>query len=314
MRCPRAGLHHLRSRAASGISLPPPPYPPPQAGEGREGVARGASLDWDRFFGAGNTRCNGARSPPPGWGGRTGSSAPAKSQEAWPEVEPWGRKSLWREPWWNAGRRARPQAEGGASRFFVARTARRLRAGHETLRLPAFRFPFIWSVIVIEAGNHRRPNLTGSCFEGFFANGVGMAWARMRRENDATYPPPRSAAQRGRGTARSAVEGARGGAACICVTDLCSGADAPTGALRAPPPPLSRGRMEKPASRGSKCRNKKKKKRQKRDKKREKKEGAEENGAQKFASRGRCREDADADVTRSNTFRTRPDAGCVRSG
>jgi len=90
----------------------------------------------------------------------------AKSREAWPEAEPWGRKSLWREPWWNAGRRARPQAEGGASRFFVARTARRLRAGHETLRLPAFRLPFIWSVIVIEAGNHRRPNLTGSRFEG----------------------------------------------------------------------------------------------------------------------------------------------------
>ena len=28
---------------------------------------------------------------------------------------------LWREPWWNAGRRARPQAEGGASRSFGAR-------------------------------------------------------------------------------------------------------------------------------------------------------------------------------------------------
>ena len=31
---------------------------------------------------------------------------------------------------WNAGRRARPQAEGGASRFSVVRTARRLRAGN----------------------------------------------------------------------------------------------------------------------------------------------------------------------------------------
>ena len=36
----------------------------------------------------------------------------AASQEAWPDAEPWGRKSLWQKPWWNADRRARPQAEG----------------------------------------------------------------------------------------------------------------------------------------------------------------------------------------------------------
>jgi hypothetical protein len=53
-----------------------------------------------------------------------------------------------------------------------------------------------------------------------------------------------SPAKAGRGTARSVVEGARGGAVCIRVTDLCSGANAPTGALRAPPPPLSRGRIK----------------------------------------------------------------------
>src|ERR1700677_4893942 len=29
------------------------------------------------------------------------------SQEAWPEAEPWGPTSLWREPWWDAERRAR---------------------------------------------------------------------------------------------------------------------------------------------------------------------------------------------------------------
>jgi hypothetical protein len=34
-----------------------------------------------------------------------------------PMLSPSGRKSLWREPRWNAGRRARPQAEGGASRL-----------------------------------------------------------------------------------------------------------------------------------------------------------------------------------------------------
>ena len=42
---------------------------------------------------------------------------PAAFREAWPEAEPSGRKSRWREPSWNAGRRARPQAEGGASRL-----------------------------------------------------------------------------------------------------------------------------------------------------------------------------------------------------
>jgi hypothetical protein len=61
-----------------------------------------------------------------------------------------GVRSLPQVPWWNADRRARPQAEGGASRFFVARPARRLRAGHETLRLSAFRFPlFVLSYFVI---------------------------------------------------------------------------------------------------------------------------------------------------------------------
>jgi len=33
--------------------------------------------------------------------------AETKSQEAWPGPEPWGLASLWREPRWNAGRRAR---------------------------------------------------------------------------------------------------------------------------------------------------------------------------------------------------------------
>jgi hypothetical protein len=42
-------------------------------------------------------------------------------REAWPDAEPSGRKSRWREPRWNAGRRARPQAEGGASRLTLWR-------------------------------------------------------------------------------------------------------------------------------------------------------------------------------------------------
>jgi hypothetical protein len=44
-------------------------------------------------------------------------SVPRHLREAWPDAEPAGRKSRRREPSWNAGRRARPQAEGGASRL-----------------------------------------------------------------------------------------------------------------------------------------------------------------------------------------------------
>jgi hypothetical protein len=39
--------------------------------------------------------------------------------------------SLWREPWWNADRRARPQAEGGASRFLRGASRTPLACGHE---------------------------------------------------------------------------------------------------------------------------------------------------------------------------------------
>jgi hypothetical protein len=52
---------------------------------------RGASLDWDR---------QGRVTPAQRIG-------PAGSQEAWPDAEPWGRKSFWPEPQWNAGRRTR---------------------------------------------------------------------------------------------------------------------------------------------------------------------------------------------------------------
>ena len=47
-----------------------------------------------------------------------------------PELSPRDESPAGKNRKWNAGRRARPQAEGGASRhLFVARTARRLRAG-----------------------------------------------------------------------------------------------------------------------------------------------------------------------------------------
>jgi hypothetical protein len=43
---------------------------------------------------------------------------------------------------WNAGRRARPQAEGGASRLTPWRVPHAACAGITTMRLPAFRSPF----------------------------------------------------------------------------------------------------------------------------------------------------------------------------
>jgi hypothetical protein len=93
----------------------------------RTGV-RGASLDWDRQ-GAGNARCNGARSSAPRLERALGSCAPAASQEDWPDAEPWGRKSLWREPLWNADRRAHLRG-----------CAPRASAEDVTQRLPAFCF------------------------------------------------------------------------------------------------------------------------------------------------------------------------------
>jgi hypothetical protein len=70
------------------------------------------------------------------------------------------RYSLWQEPWWNADRQARPQAEGGASRLAVARAARRLRADSNNLRLPAFRILFrsFVACFFVIAGHSRSKN------------------------------------------------------------------------------------------------------------------------------------------------------------
>jgi hypothetical protein len=68
----------------------------------------------------------------------------AASREAWPEAEPSGRKSCWRKPQVEC-RQASAPASGGRRKppYSVARPARRLRAGNTTMRLPAFRYPFI---------------------------------------------------------------------------------------------------------------------------------------------------------------------------
>ncbi len=92
----RARNDTLRSRAASGIMLTGTTTGP------------GGAFPGLGQAGAGNARVRSARSPPPGWGGLTGSSAPATSQEAWPGVAPKGRTPRRQEPRWNADRRARP--------------------------------------------------------------------------------------------------------------------------------------------------------------------------------------------------------------
>jgi hypothetical protein len=85
----------VRSRAASGIMLTGTTTGP------------GGAFPGLGQAGAGNARVSGAGSPPPGWGGLTGSSALVTSQEAWPGVAPEGRKPRRQEPRWNAVRRAR---------------------------------------------------------------------------------------------------------------------------------------------------------------------------------------------------------------
>src|SRR6202030_792206 len=75
----------------------------------------GASLDWDRR--------------------RRVTPVQTASQEAWPEAEPLGwNNSLRREPWWNAVKRARSKRARAASQD----------AAVVTLRLPAFRLPFLF--------------------------------------------------------------------------------------------------------------------------------------------------------------------------
>src|ERR1700693_4792201 len=82
----------------------------------------GASLDWDRR--------------------RQVTPVQTKSQEAWPEAEPWGRiLPTGREPRWNAGKRARSKRARAASQD----------AAVGDLRLPAFRFLQFCRVVLSEA-------------------------------------------------------------------------------------------------------------------------------------------------------------------
>jgi hypothetical protein len=69
------------------------------------------------------------------------------------------RYSPWQEPWWNAGRRARPTADGSAQADLIRGATAPAGAGLTTVRLPAFRFlfSFVLSYFVI-AGHSRSKN------------------------------------------------------------------------------------------------------------------------------------------------------------
>ena len=101
------------------------------------------------FSGAGNARgdAQGLRSPV--GAGLQGRTPRPESREAWPGAEPWGRESPWREPRWNAERRAplraglqagpvrRGEAAPGACEWRHSRARR----GQQQMRFSAFRFP-----------------------------------------------------------------------------------------------------------------------------------------------------------------------------
>jgi len=100
--------------------------------------------------------------------------------------------SLWREPWWNADRRARPQRRVGASR--PLRGANRTRwCGHETLRLSAFHFLIFFFVARIKRSEIRELNRSVTFVPGFRSAhpGYGLfdiaackTCAHWRRGND----------------------------------------------------------------------------------------------------------------------------------
>ena len=160
-----------------------------------------------------------------------------------------GPHTPWEEPWWNAGRRARPIAEGAAQAApSVARPARRMRAG---LR-PAFAgvpLPFIC-----------RKRVAKSCSATARSGPLWIRWlagprgkqntlfdiARGRGARARTGLPYIRPRERGRGTIRSSrserrmVEGASE-MELRCRRRTIVAARTPPTALRAVPPPRWRG-------------------------------------------------------------------------
>jgi len=101
------------------------------------------------------------------------------SQEAWPGPEPLGLASLWREPWWNAVRRAR------LARREPHRKMRRIRIS--VCRRSAFLFSFCDGSEHDRDGSRAPPPASsdeGQVLKFVCWNAFGMARARMRRENE----------------------------------------------------------------------------------------------------------------------------------
>ncbi len=126
MRCPRAKPHQLGSRAVRASCLP----------------ALRPACEVRRWKWSGRRR-----SDPRRLDGLPTKPGPGRTK---------GRHTPWQEPWWNAGRRARPRAERAAQAALSVARPHPFGAGLTTVRLPAFRFPF-FSSLRVKRSNPVRP-------------------------------------------------------------------------------------------------------------------------------------------------------------
>ncbi len=189
VRCPRAGACHSRARAAWASAC-------------RHYDRRvRCSLDWDRR----------ARVTPvekharlrPGWRS-IGSQAPAESQEAWLKLRLGDEQSPWREPQWNAGRRARPAGRAP----HLASAELRLAPFGVLLPFLSFVLSFVFGFRAAPDRDGSGPPLPGSSDKGrecgeVFGTGVlnsSGANQKTHRENENLFPlPPTRAARGGEG-------------------------------------------------------------------------------------------------------------------
>ena len=114
VRCPRARPHQLRSRAVRASCLP----------------ALRPACEVRRWKWSGRRR-----SDPRRLDGLPTKPGPGRTK---------GLHTPWQEPWWNAGRRARPRAERAAQAALSVARPHPFGAGLTTVRLPAFRFPYFF--------------------------------------------------------------------------------------------------------------------------------------------------------------------------
>ena len=175
MRCPRAWPHQLRTRA----------------------VRHHACRHYDR-----RARCVA------GSGQAVGGVTPALWTALPTKPGPDRTKGLhtpWAEPWWNAGRRARPRAEGRRKPPFPWRDPHAVCVREVSdLRLPAFRFPYFFRHCEERRAPEAIQNLSIEldCFaplamthakRGCLTMSIGKTRGQSRRENELLYylSPPR---------------------------------------------------------------------------------------------------------------------------